>query len=165
MPAALLMLVLAAACANLGNLLLARGATRDREISIRMAAGASRSRIVRQLLTESVMLALLGAAAGVPLSVLVIRLLVPFSGAPESLDFTPDWRVALFAFAVALIAAVLFGLAPALQTSRPTANRASRTRLVLVAAQVATSCILVIISGLMTRGLERGLTTPPGFAF
>lgn len=164
-PAALLILVLAAACANLGNLLLARGATRGREISIRGAAGASRARIVRQLLTESVMLALAGAAVSIPVSVAAIRLFVSLSGAPDVLDFTPDWRIGLFAFTVALIAAMLFGLAPALQTSRPTAKRAGRMRLILVTAQVATSCILVILSGLMTRGLVRGLTTPPGFAF
>ncbi|HEY3740218.1 MAG TPA: ABC transporter permease [Bryobacteraceae bacterium] len=164
-PAALLILVLAAACANLGNLLLARGATREREISIRTAAGASRGRIIRQLLTESVMLALAGAAASVPLSMAAIRMFVLLSDAPAVLDFTPDWRIGLFAFTVALIAAILFGLAPALQTSRPTAKRAGRMRLTLVTAQVATSCILVILSGLMTRALVRGLTTPPGFAF
>jgi predicted permease len=165
LPAALLLLVLAATCANLGNLMLARGAMRAREIAIRSAAGAGRARIVRQLFTESVMLSLLGAAASIPLSMIAIRLFIFFADAPDSLDFTPDWRVCVFALVVALLAAVLFGLAPALRTSRPSATGTSRTRLVLVAAQVATSCILVILSGLMTRALERGLTKSPGFSF
>jgi len=161
----LLLLVLAAACANLGNLMLARGAMRAREMSIRGAAGASRGRIVRQLLTESLMLAILGAVAAFPLSWVALRLFVVLNDAPDSIDFTPDWRVVLFAITMALTAALLFGLAPALQTSKPSVKRASRIRMVLIAAQVAISCILVILSGLMTRGLERALTLRPGFSF
>src|SRR5262249_46835548 len=110
---ALVLVVLAAACGNLGSLLLGHAAGREREISIRVAVGASRGRIIRQLMTESMLLALLGSAAGLFLSWNASRAVVVFLGAPGNFDLTPDWRTVLFTFVIGVLACVLFGLPPA----------------------------------------------------
>ncbi len=161
----LVLLVLFTACANLGNLLLARGVARERELSIRGSVGASRWRLVRQLLTESLMLALLGAAAGLGFAILTMRALLIAFPAPLAFDLTPDWRILAFAGGMALLATLLFGLAPALQTTRRTHAQATRLRTILLTTQVAASCALLIVSGLLVRGLHRGLSTDPGFDY
>jgi predicted permease len=116
--AALCLLILAVACGNLGSLLLAKGAARDREIAIRASVGAGRVRLIRQLFTESLLLAMLGAAAGLTLGYLVLRGLMVWGDFPKWLNPTPDWRVILFAAATGFGSAILFGLAPAFQLTR-----------------------------------------------
>jgi predicted permease len=162
--AALVLLILAAACGNLGNVLLGRAAAREREISIRMALGATRSRIMRQLMTESLLLALLGSAAGLFLSWIVSRPMVIWLGGAGVLDLKPDWRVSLFAFALGTLACVLFGLPPARHAARQ-AHHMSRTRTIFMSTQVAASCVLLIVSGLLVRGLHKIFNTDLGFDY
>src|SRR5262249_47610226 len=111
--AALVLLILATACSNLGNLLLGHTANREREISIRLALGATRRRIVRQLMTENLLLALLGSTVALFLSWTVSRSLIVWLNAPGNLDLRPDWRTWLFTASIGTIACVLFGLPPA----------------------------------------------------
>ena len=165
LAATLLLLVLLTACANLGNLLLARSVTRERELAIRTAVGATRGRIVRQLMTESIALALLGSAAGLILSAFATKLLVQALDWPAFVDASPDWRVACFAFGAGLLASIAFGLAPALQATRTNPQRAARLRLTLIGAQAAACCILLIVSALLLRGLNKAVSDQPGFAF
>lgn len=162
----LVLLILAVACANLGGLMMARGVTREHEIGIRIAIGASRKRIFRQLFTESLLLALLGAATGLALSYVVLRLILAqtLTDAPGWMNANPDWRVLLFAFGVALIAAVFFGFAPALQIARQR-QRKTIARQVVVGAQVAASCVLLIVAGLLVRAVLHVLHTDPGFGY
>ncbi len=160
----LTLLILAVACANLGSLMLARGIARDREIAIRLAVGAGRGRLVRQLLTESFLLALLGSLAGLAGGYLLLRALMRASGSPAWLDPTPDWRILAFAFGIACSAALLFGLTPALQITRRR-HRATRMRQTLIGAQVAASCILLIVAGLLVRALDHALSNNPGFSY
>lgn len=150
---ALALLILAAACSNLGGLLLARGLTRQREISIRISVGAGKGRLVRQLFTESLLLAMLGSAAGVGLGYVILRGLMTLTGAPPWLDPTPDWRVIMFAAGLAFTSAVLFGLAPAFQVAKQR-RQATVARQILIGAQVAASCVLLIVAGLLVRGLN-----------
>ncbi len=160
----LTMLILAVACANLGGLLLARAVTREREIGIRMAIGATRARIFRQLATESVVLALLGATAGLGLSSLGLRVALAEFHAPGWLSARPDWRVLVFTFGMAMAAAVFFGFAPALQIARQRHHKAM-VRQILIAAQMAASCVLLIVAGLLVRATLHVLYTDPGFAY
>jgi predicted permease len=160
---ALGLLILAVACANLGSLLLARGVARQQEMAIRAAIGAGRSRLVRQLFTESLLLAFVGSVAGLALGYLVLRTLMAWTEAAR-LNPVPDWRVVLFAIGVGFVAAILFGLTPALQAGRQRL-RTTITRQVLIAAQVAASCVLLIVAGLLVRALERALFTHPGFDY
>jgi hypothetical protein len=143
----LALLILAVACANLGSLLLARGVARDREIVIRVAVGAGSARLIRQLFTESLLLAALGSIGGIALGQIVLRNLLAITGAPSWLDATPDWRVMAFTVALAVAAAILFGLAPALGVARQR-HRSSLMRQVLI-----------------VRALERVTTTHPGFEY
>jgi putative ABC transport system permease protein len=173
-------LVLLLACANVANLMLARAATRTREIGIRLAIGASRGRIVRQLLTESVLLALLGGALGLALAywgVDVIRATFPPVPYPVSFDFTPDGYVLKWMLVVSLLTGMIFGLAPALLASRtdlvtvikggvttPTHGRRRwNLRGVLVVTQVTISIIVLICAGLFIRSLDQAHQTDPGF--
>jgi predicted permease len=160
----LVLLILAVACANLGSLLLARGVARDREITIRSAVGAGSARLLRQLFTESLLLAFLGSAAGVALGHVLLRMLMVLTGAPSWLDTTPDWRVLTFAIGMALVTAVLFGLAPAWQIARRR-HRSTLIRQILIGAQVAASCVLLIVAGLLVRALDRVSSTHPGFDY
>ena len=168
--------VLLIACANVAGLLIARGAGRRRELAVRTALGAGRGRLLRQLLTESVVLALAGGALGMLVAVWTQQLLV--SLAPENLprlaDITLDWRIASFAFAATIIVGILFGLTPALQSSRPELNAdlkdggrtgTSRTgmRNVMVVAQVALALVLLIGAGLMLTSFSRLRSVDPGF--
>jgi predicted permease len=156
--------LLLAACANLGTLMLARGVSREREVAIRLSLGATRPRIVRQLLTESSLVAVLGTAAGLALSAAAARVFLAYIDAPAFLQPRLDVRVLACALVLAGVAASLFGLAPALQTIRLKTTRA-RMRGVLVAVQVATGCVLLVVSGLLVRGLQHVSAVPLGFEF
>jgi len=164
MVALLTLLILAVACANLGGLLLARAVTREHEIGIRIAIGANRGRIFRQLCTESLLLATLGALAGLALGYAVLRIALTELDAPKWVSATPDWRVLLFTLGVTLLAATLFGLAPALQIARQR-QRKTLVRQILVGAQVAASCVLLIVAGLLVRATHHALYTDPGFGY
>ena len=162
--AALGLLILVAACITLGSLLLAQGVAREREISIRASVGASKARLVRQFLTESWALALLGAAAGLLLAWFLQRALMLWADAPTWLHPTPDWRVIVFAVGMGFLATFLFGLAPAWQIARQR-HRAAKVRQFLLAVQIAASCVLLIVAGLLVRALHHAVTTSPGFAY
>ncbi|MDP6579613.1 MAG: ABC transporter permease [Vicinamibacterales bacterium] len=178
---AVVSIVLLITCANVANLLLARASTRHREIAVRQSLGASRRRLLRQLLTESMLLASLGGGAGLLLGMWAARLLhalVPDDAVAAGLqlpDFALDWRVLAFTAGLSLATGVLFGLAPALQSTRPdlipslkdatSDGRAQRSRLrgTFVVAQVALSLVLLIGAGLFVRSLQTALATSPGF--
>ena len=160
----LVLLVLVVACANLGTLLLARGAVRDREIRIRMALGAARRRVIRQLLTESLLLAILGSLAALALSSIAIKVIVAQSETPDEISRAPDWRVLFATMGIAILAAAVFGLTPALRLTS-LAPGGGRGRTVFLAVQVGASCVLLMVSGLLLRGLERLVTQGPGFDF
>ena len=160
----LVLLILAVACGNLGSLLLARGASRRHEMALRMAIGAGAGRLIRQLFTESLVLAMMGCLGGLALGSLVLKGILVWTDAPPWLDPTPDWRVVLFALAIGLLSSVLFGLTPALQTVRQKQKR-TVGRSVLIGVQVASSCVLLIVAGLLTRAFERATSTDPGFEY
>ena len=167
-----LLLLLAAAglfmligCANVANLLLAKAVARQREIAIRAALGASRGRIVRQLVTESLVLALIGGLLGYALTAVAWRLLpalAPMS-IPRLAAARADGGVFVFTLAVALINGLLFGMAPALNTARREYKQSNGLRSTLVIAEVAVAVILVVIGGLLTGSFVRLLRTDPGF--
>jgi putative ABC transport system permease protein len=171
-------LVLMIAAVNVAGMLLARSVVRRREIAVRIALGAGRGRLVRQLVTESVVLFVLGGAAGTFLAVYGTRALERIDlpvDVPIALDLAPDARVLAFTLAVALATGVLFGLAPALKASRVDlvtslrsdgagAGRSrSRLRNALVIGQVAMSLVLLAAAGLFLRALDRGRRVDPGF--
>ncbi|MBN9663261.1 MAG: ABC transporter permease [Acidobacteria bacterium] len=158
--AALVVLLLVAACANLGTLVLARGVAREREIRIRMALGAGRMRVVRQLFTESLLLALLSGACGLLFSSAVLAV-IQLEHNPGS-GTLPDWRAIAATFAVALIAALVFGLPPALRLTSLVPH-AGRARTIFLTAQVAASCLLLVISSLLVSGRRQLAANEPGF--
>jgi predicted permease len=162
--AALALLILAVACGNLGSLLLARGVARQREIAIRVSVGAGSGRLIRQLFTESVLLGIFGSVAGLALGYAVLRGMMLMTNTPPWLNPTPDWRVMAFAVAAGFAAALLFGLTPALQLARQR-QRATIMRQILLGAQVAGSCILLIVAGLLVRALNHAVTANPGFEY
>jgi predicted permease len=157
-------LILSAACGSLGSLLLARGVARQREIAIRVAVGAGRARLIRQLFTESLVLALLGSVAGLVLGCVAARFLMVWTEAPPWLDPAPDRRVVAFAIGMGFAAAILFGLTPAWQSSRPR-PRGTVTRQFLIGAQVAASCVLLIVAGLLVRAMDQAMYADPGFDY
>jgi len=161
---ALGLLILTAACGNLGSLLLARGVARQKEIAIRVAVGAGRARLVRQLFTESLLLALLGSAAGLALGFVVQRVLMTWAEVPVWIDASPDRRVIAFAVTLGFAAAILFGLAPAWQASRQRA-RGTVARQVLVGIQVAASSVLLIVAGLLVRAMDHAIRADAGFDY
>ena len=173
-------LVLLITCANLASLMLARTSAREREMAVRLAIGAGRWRLIRQVLAESLLLSLGGAVAGALLARGLSRGLVAFLNTENntiSLDFKLDWRLFAFLLAVSLATCVLFGLAPALRASRTAPVSAMKTggpgmtagrgrlgfRGALVVAQVALSLVLLFSALLFTASLRNLLTNDPGF--
>jgi predicted permease len=173
------LLVLCIACANVANLLLAQASGRQREMAVRLALGATRGQLMRQLLTESVMLAIGGGVLGVVLSMWATRALSTFqTPAPVPLDLSlnVDWRVLLYTFAVSVGSGLLFGLAPAWAASRTILSSALKgedmlarpgrrwtLRNVLVVAQIAMSLVLLCATGLFLRSLESAAGIDIGF--
>jgi predicted permease len=171
-------MVLLIACANLANLLLAKASNRRREIALRLSLGAGRSRIVRQLLTESVLLAAAGGAVALPIAwrgSIALVWMMSTGDAPVPLDVSPDWRVFVFTAAISLFTGVLFGLAPALRSTssapaselkdgpRPGSRRPRAFDRVLVAGQVALSVVLVSGAGLFIRTVGELAKVDVGF--
>jgi predicted permease len=172
-------LVLLIACANVSNLMLARAAARRKEIAVRLALGASRWRLIRLLLTESILLAVLGGLAGLFLAVSLPPVLL--SVIPEAgldINFKPNATVFAYMFLISLITGVVFGLAPAIQSTKPdltsalrsTQTNANRPRLsrlhlrsLLVIGQIAVSLVLLIGAGILARWLYRAQSTDLGF--
>jgi predicted permease len=164
MAVTLIMLILVVACANLGSLLLARGIARDREIRTRLALGASRYRIVRQLLTESTVLAIAGSMVAWLLSAIAVEIFLTANGDPKNWALALDWRIIVATLATALFAAVAFGLVPALRLTG-SAPHGGRARAVFLACQVGASCILLIVSGQLVRSFAKLLILDPGFDY
>ena len=173
-------LVLLIACANLANLLLARASTREREIAVRQAIGASRVRLILQLLTESMLLALVGAALGTGLAIALSRALIAFLTTEQNQMFVGlelDWRVLGFTAGTAILTCILFGLAPALRATRIAPAAVIRSagrgltagrdkfslRRGLVVAQVAISMVLLTGALLFVQSLQKLLAVDPGF--
>jgi macrolide transport system ATP-binding/permease protein len=171
------LLVLLIACTNLASLLLARAAQRRKEIAVRMAIGATRARLACQLLTESVMLSVIGAALGLAIGqalILVAKASLPRTDFALTLDLRMDWRVVSFVVALAVVTGIGFGLVPALQASRSDVvstlkedtaggRRRAWLRGVLVVMQVALSFVLLITAGLTVRSLKHTEALGPGF--
>jgi predicted permease len=177
-------LVLGAACANVANMLLARGASRQREIGIRLAMGASRGRVVRQLLLESVLLSMLGGIAALPLSALAGKFLwMSVAAIPRTIhlnmvepDFRPDATMLVYGLILSIAIGVLFGLAPALKFSRLELDRSmkedsavgarfhrSRLRGLLLGSQAAVSLLLLLVSGGLLTRFQDARTSKLGF--
>jgi predicted permease len=170
-------LVLLIACTNVGAMTLARASGRRKELAIRLAVGAGRWRIVRQLLIESVLLFLIGGGIGILLALWAIRFLLAYklpADVPVSLDLGVDVRVLLFTLLVSLATGLLFGLAPALQASKtdvlsalkndsPGGTQRSRTRSAFVVAQISISLVLLITAALFVRSLRNAGTIDLGF--
>ncbi|MFL6528270.1 MAG: ABC transporter permease [Chthoniobacterales bacterium] len=171
-------LVLLLACVNLASLLLTRATERRKEIALRLAIGASRRRLVRQLLTESILISLSGGAAGVLLAAFIntaVRNIQLPSDVALLFDLRTDWRVLAFTLVLSIATGILFSLIPALQSSKPelvpalkdeasmAGFRRSRLRNTLVVAQVSLSLLLLISAGLIVRSLQAAQKMRPGF--
>ena len=176
---ALMLLVLAATCANVGGMLLARASARGREMAVRAALGSGRARLVRHLVTESMVIFAIGGLAGIVLATRLVQsvdlnslLPTPF---PVTLDLAIDWRVVSFGIGLTLATGLLFGLLPALQVARHdlattlrdhaagSGRRAGRIRKFFVAGQVAVSLLLLGSAGLFVRSVQTGISIDPGF--
>src|SRR6185369_16276239 len=175
--------VLAIACANLANLCLSRAVSRTHEIATRLSLGASRSRIVRQLLTESILMALFGAAAGTAFGALAVqeaqRRIATFAGGMgiSLLPIAPDWRVFVYSAALGVIAGLAFGLLPAIEVTSPSLAlstkrehslfagrvRPRRMRNLLIVGQIASSLVLLVAAGILVRHLQGLTTRSPGY--
>jgi putative ABC transport system permease protein len=171
--------VLLIACANIANLLLARSTARQKEIAVRAALGASRFRIIRQLLTESLILSLAGGAFGLLLSIWLTKLLIAISPAntPRIDEIRPDARVIVFTIGLTILTSLVFGLAPALQASRSDQSealkegsrgnaggaRSNRIRSTLMVAEIAMSFMLLVGAGLLIKSFLHLRNITPGF--
>lgn len=171
--------VLLIACANIANLQLARAASRIKEVAVRSALGASRGRLLRQLLTESILLSIVGGLVGITItlwSVSALRAIMP-EGIPLANQMSVDGRVLLFAFAISVITGALFGLLPGLQASRVDVSTAlkeegrsvsgGRSRRMLssiIGFEIAVSLVLLVCAGLMIRSFEKLVDVQPGFS-
>jgi putative ABC transport system permease protein len=171
--------VLLIACANVANLLLTRAAYRQKEIALRTALGASRLRVIRQLLTESVLLSVVSGLLGLALSLWFVKLLLAITppNTPRLSEIGIDWRVFAFTFAVTILAGILFGLFPALQTSRPNLNETlkdsgqrgsdtgghNRVGSLLIVSEIALSFILLAGAGLLIKSFLHLREMNPGF--
>ena len=178
-------LILLIACLNIANMQLARAIARQKEIGVRLCLGASRWRLIRQLLTESLVLSIVGGVAGVllawwSLNLFLSVIFVRYGGAEMervAIDLTPDWRVLAYSFGLALLSGIAFGLVPALRATRSdligvvksegatATGRSARSRLsgALVIAQVAICFVLLIPAGLLLRSVQLNLATDPGY--
>jgi predicted permease len=170
-------LVLLIACSNVAGLLLARASSRSQELAIRLSLGATRARLVRHLLAESLLIAILGAAAGIALDAAAARLLAAWTlplPVPVRIVITPDWRLLLYCVALVLASAVISGLAPALKAVRKDLNvalkndqrqveRAWGLRGALVIGQIAASTVLLATGFLFIHNLMRATSIDPGF--
>jgi putative ABC transport system permease protein len=172
-------LVLVIACANIANLLLARAATRQKEFAVRIAVGASRWRVSRQLLSESVLLAITGGGLGLLLAYWGVDLLIKFApdNLPRLTGTTIGWRVLGFTLALSVLTGIIFGLAPAWQSTKADLHntlkegsrsasdaRAGRLRSAFVVAEVALAMVLLVGAGLLIKSLSRLLDSDPGFS-
>lgn len=170
-------LVLLIACANVASLLLSRALSRTREIAVRSALGASHSALIRQLLTESVLLALLGGVLGLLLSWAATKYMATLGNLPQGMPVALDARVVFFMLVVSVLTGILFGISPALRLSRTNVNQTLRDegrgstgghsrmqmRGLLVVGEVALSLMLLIGAGLLVRSFARLLRVDPGF--
>ena len=178
-------LILLIACFNIANMQLARAIARQKEIGVRLCLGASRWRLIRQLLTESLILGLVGGVAGVllawwSLNLFLSVIFLRYGGGDMvrvTIDLTPDWRVLAYSFGLALLSGLAFGLVPALHATRPdligvvksegatASGRSARSRLssALVVAQVSICFVLLIPAGLLLRSVQLNLATDPGY--
>jgi putative ABC transport system permease protein len=171
--------VLLIACANVANLLLARATARHKEVAVRAALGANAWRLARQMISESLVLGLLSGIAGIALASWGVRLLLAFAPAelPRIQEVTMDWRVLLFALALSLLTAILFGITPALEATRidphdalkesgrggGASRRRRRLQNLLIVSQTALAVMLLIGAGLLVRSFVRLLQADPGF--
>jgi putative ABC transport system permease protein len=170
--------VLLIACANIANLLLVRAAAHQGEMTIRTALGASRSRLIRQSITESVLLSLVGAAAGTTIAAWAVSAVVAWgpSTLPRLQEVSIDWRVLVFSAAVGIVAGILFGLAPAMFAARSNVGQMLRqntrgtthgglhaTRRALITAEIALAVVLLMGAGLLIRSFVRLTSVDPGF--
>ena len=176
---ALTTLVLIVAAANLGNLVMSRATGRVRELGVRMALGARRSRIVRQLMIESVPLVVMGALGSLGFAWAAATVIAALGGFPPYLDFSIKWGTVMLAMALALVSLVVVGVLPAWQVAQQhlidaikdggqNVSRAlDRTlmRRIMVAAQVAGSCLLLIVAGMMIRSVQRAIASSEGFDY
>jgi predicted permease len=174
----LVFLILVIACTNVGGMLLARGVARSREVALRLALGASRNRVVRLLVTESLLVSVIGGLVGIGLSLLLLQLLrglIPALPLPVGIDLRIDWRVVAFSVALAVVTALLGGLLPAIETARvellaslrvdPALRGPRRLRLrhTFLVTQMAMSVLLLVAALLLGRSLKQAGVIDPGF--